>query len=106
MYIKFLLEYNCFTILFLLHNNVNQPIYTYIPFLLTFPPYPPSIKLFLKNVLLRFLASIFYTLTTHCLTIVVFQSLSHVRLCDPMDCSMPGFPVLHYLLEFAQIHVH
>ena len=23
-----------------------------------------------------------------------------------MDCSMPGFPVLHYLSEFAQIHVH
>ena len=23
-----------------------------------------------------------------------------------MDCSMPGFPVLHYLPEFAQIHVH
>ena len=27
-------------------------------------------------------------------------------LCDPMDCSMPGFPVLHYLLEFAQTHMH
>ena len=27
-------------------------------------------------------------------------------LCDPMDCSLPGFPVLHYLLEFAQVHVH
>ena len=27
-------------------------------------------------------------------------------LCDLMDCSMPGFLVLHYLLEFAQIHVH
>ena len=26
--------------------------------------------------------------------------------CDPTDCSMPGFPVLHYLPEFAQIHVH
>ena len=26
--------------------------------------------------------------------------------CDPMDCSMPGFPVLHYLPEFAQTHVH
>ena len=26
-------------------------------------------------------------------------------LCDPMDCSMPSFPVLHYHLEFAQIHV-
>ena len=27
-------------------------------------------------------------------------------LCDPMDCSMPGIPVLHYLLEFAQTPVH
>ena len=27
-------------------------------------------------------------------------------LCEPMDCSIPGFPVLHYLLEFAQIHIH
>ena len=26
--------------------------------------------------------------------------------CDPLDCSMPGFPVLHYLPEFAQTHVH
>ena len=26
-------------------------------------------------------------------------------LCDPMDCSTPGFPVLHSLLKFAQIHV-
>ena len=25
-------------------------------------------------------------------------------LCDPMD--LPGFPVLHYLPEFAQTHVH
>ena len=27
-------------------------------------------------------------------------------LCDPMDNSMPGFPVLHYLLKFAQTHIH
>ena len=27
-------------------------------------------------------------------------------LCDPMDCSTPGFPVPHYLLEFAQTQVH
>ena len=26
-------------------------------------------------------------------------------LFEPMDHSMPGFPVLHYLLEFAQTHV-
>ena len=27
-------------------------------------------------------------------------------LCEPMDCSTPGFPVIHCLLEFAQTHVH
>ena len=27
-------------------------------------------------------------------------------LCDAMDCSMPGFSVLHHLLELAQTHVH
>ena len=27
-------------------------------------------------------------------------------LWDLVDCSTPGFPVLHYLLEFAQTHVH
>ena len=38
---------------------------------------------------------------------VVVQSLSCVWLfCDLIDCSMPGFPVLHYLPEFAQVHVH
>ena len=27
-------------------------------------------------------------------------------LCNPLNCSIPGFPVLHYLPEFAQTHVH
>ena len=31
---------------------------------------------------------------------------SCLTLCDPMDCSTPGFPVHHYLPEFAQTHVH
>ena len=31
---------------------------------------------------------------------------SRVWLCDPMDCSTPGFPVHHHLPEFAQPHVH
>ena len=30
---------------------------------------------------------------------------SCLPLCDPMDCSMPGFPVLHYLPAFAQTYV-
>ena len=38
--------------------------------------------------------------------VVVVQLLSRIQLCDPMDCSTPGFPVLHYLPEFAQTHVH
>ena len=27
-------------------------------------------------------------------------------LCDPMNCSTPGLPVHHQLLEFTQTHVH
>ena len=34
------------------------------------------------------------------------QSLSCVRLCNPMDCSMPGFPVHHQLLELAETNFH
>ena len=37
---------------------------------------------------------------------VITQLLSHVWLCHLSDCCMPGFPVLHYLPEFAQVHVH
>ena len=29
-----------------------------------------------------------------------------LTLCDPRNCSMLGFPILHYLPEFSQIHVH
>ena len=36
----------------------------------------------------------------------LFQLLSHVQLCDPMDCSMSGFPVHYQLPELAQTHVH
>ena len=35
---------------------------------------------------------------------VVVQSCP--TLCNPMDCHTPASPVLHYLLEFAQIHVY
>ena len=29
-----------------------------------------------------------------------------LTLCHPVDCSIPGFSVLHYLLKFAQIYVY
>ena len=39
---------------------------------------------------------------------VQFSSVTQscLTLCDPMNCSMPGLPVHHQLLEFTQIHIH
>ena len=34
------------------------------------------------------------------------QSLSRVRVCDPMDRSTSCFPIHHQLWELAEIHVH
>ena len=41
-------------------------------------------------------------------TSVQFSSVAQScpTLCDPMDCSTPGFPVHYQLLEFTQTHVH
>ena len=41
----------------------------------------------------------------------VFSQFSSVTqscptLCDPMDCSMPGFPIHHQLQDLAQTQVH
>ena len=43
----------------------------------------------------------------HAGELVVAQLLSRVQLfVTPMDCSIAGSPVLRYISEFAQIHVH
>ena len=56
-----------------------------------------------------------YKFTSLCIwsfeTIILKLSVSSFTqscrtLCDPMDCSMPGFPVHHQLLKLAQTHVH
>ena len=41
-------------------------------------------------------------------SLVQFSSVTQscLTLCDPTDCSTPGFPVHHQLPELAQIHVH
>ena len=44
-------------------------------------------------------------LESFCMASLV-QLLSHILLYDPMDCSVPSFPVYHQLLELAQTHVH
>ena len=33
-------------------------------------------------------------------------SHSVLLVSSPMNCSMPGFPIFHHLLEFAQTHIH
>ena len=40
--------------------------------------------------------------------LVQFSSVAQfcLTLCDPMDCSMPGFPVPHQLPELSQTYVH
>ena len=44
---------------------------------------------------------------THFLSWYLLLLLSCVQLfADPMDCSTPGFPVLHHLPELTQTHVH
>ena len=52
-----------------------------------------------------------YTFLTFNVCSRVYNQFSSVAqlcptLCDPMDCSMPGFPVNHQLLELTQTHVH
>ena len=42
------------------------------------------------------------------LSTIQFSSVaqSYPTLCDPMNCSTPGLPVHHQLLEFTRAHVH
>ena len=49
-----------------------------------------------------------HTVIIHIFAIICCCSASKLCLtiCNPMNCSTSSFPVLHYLQEFAQIHVH
>ena len=47
-----------------------------------------------------------YLVTNYCFASLYFHTCcsvakSYLTFCDPMDCSMPGSSVLHYLLMFA-----
>ena len=92
---------------FLLYNEVNQLyiyIDIYIPFLLGLshpPPYHPFRSS--QSTELRFPS--FIASSHYNICMIAVQSLSHA-LSDPMDCSMPDFPVLHHLPDLAQTHVH
>ena len=94
---------------------------------LTIQTFVSKVMSLLFNMLSRFV--IIFLLRTNHLLILWLQSLSAVILepkkiksiivftffpsiChevigpDAMDCNVPGFPVLHYLLEFTQTYAH
>ena len=58
------------------------------------------------------IAGVFFTAETSGKPLMTIQFSSvqslncHPTLCDPMDCSTPGFPVNHQLPEPTQTHVH
>ena len=55
-----------------------------------------------------FTFSLLYGLTLTSVHDYQFSSVTQscLTLCDPMDCSTPGFPVHHQLLELIKTHVH
>ena len=62
-----------------------------------------------KNICLH--RKIHRNVNKHCVyqfSSVQFSSVAQwcLTLCDPMDCSMPGFPVHNQPLELVQTHVH
>ena len=85
--------------------------------LLLLPFIFPSIRVFSKESILRIGQSIEISASASVLPMniqdcllysVQFSSVTQscTTLCDPMDCSMPDFPVHHQLPELAQIHVN
>ena len=54
------------------------------------------------------LANICKTINNVTISTVQLSSVTQscLTLCNPMNCSMPGLPVHHQLLEFIQTHIH
>ena len=64
-----------------------------------------SVCLYIKRLYdLRVVDIMLYLIAISCCCCAVAQLC--LTLCDPMDCSTLGFPVLHHLPELAQTHVH
>ena len=88
----------------MLFNWVSQfcSIIQFFPF----PPLGPKDRTFRERLsnykCNHFLAEFREAQTLSCCSVTKL----YLTLCDPMNSSTPGFPVLHHLLEFAQTHVH
>ena len=65
------------------------------------PPWT-SAKKFTYQVFIPLLCILPLVYTCYCCSVAQL----HLTLCKLMKCSTPGFPVPHYLLEFAHTQVH
>ena len=90
--------------------------------LLLLPPIPPSIRVFSNESTLLMRWPKYWSKFTHIImkgfrlwfvsackvTELTWEKSMLLFSCvwEPMDCSRPGFPVLHHLPELAQSHVH
>ena len=79
----------------------------YSNFYLTFPLNHPK-HIVHKMEALTLFSSKPVTHFVNSISSVQFSSVTRLcpTLCDPMDCSTPGLPVHHQLLEFTKINVH
>ena len=70
------------------------------------PWLPPPLNLSFSLAPLHYLCFSFFSSISALCSVSSVQLLSHVQLCNPMDCSTPHCPVYHQLSEPAQTHVH
>ena len=92
-----------------LHSLCFLPLFGCIPCLLSlilFPDHCKHISLFILQPILDYSSLALFSLAIEFSNHVSQLAQSCPTLCDPMDCSTLGFPILHRLPELAQTHVH
>ena len=85
-----------------IHTHTHTHTHTYAHTQLVIIPLPVSVMITLNLWILQGIPKEFIP------KITPFSSVTQScpTLCDPMDCSTPGFLVHHQLLKFTQTHVH
>ena len=92
-------------------SKASSPFHEDSTLMILLPPEGPTSKCHIEELGLQYMN---FRGTNHAfrwgkhkgLIVKLFFSLSVMSDSDIMDCSTPGFPVLHHLLELAQTHVH
>ena len=88
---------NIWIMYYFIVQQTSQSLFTYRQDSKSSKRRSPSAQVLLKSLLYH---------AFHCSAHFSSVTQSCPTLCDPMDCSTPGFPVHHQLPEFTQTHVH